>query len=117
MDALGPLHEGLSELASRELNESLRAVMRSPEGRRVAYWLLYVKCGLNEATYDHKVKDGDAAAQHQAYKDGRRHVAIELFQLLHELDREAFRLMVNEQYDALDADEARAMNQSAEDVP
>ena len=59
----------------RQLSDDMRRLMSEEWGRRLAVWLVYDLCALEELSfneYNSGIKHGQTAAMHMAMNEGRR---------------------------------------------
>lgn len=102
------------ERRDKQLRDDLVELLRHPWGRRLAYWLIYIRCHAMGAVFDYEntargyatadLKEGETARLHMAVREGARHVGIDLWSLMHGADLESCQLMMNEAYDELRTD-------------
>jgi hypothetical protein len=108
----------------RQLDRDLDWLLNQPPGRRITQWLIFhekmgalMSIAMRSAPFGHTVaaiKDGSTAREHAAFHDGKRALAVDLYNRLTRVNLGAVLAMQLEHGHALIADVAR-LHPSAED--
>ena len=81
-------------------------MLKDKSGRRVLHWLIYEVAGLQDVTFNPKIKDGDCANLHHIFGEGRRWVGAQVYNALKSLSIGQVSKMIDEA--ARDAQEMQA---------
>jgi len=84
----------------------LETVLKTHEGRRMYYRLVFELCLLESSSFNSGIKDGVCSALHMAHLEGRRDIGRVLAQEAQAHLPDLWRLMVNERIAHADADAA-----------
>lgn len=91
----------LEEIRKRRemrVSECFQLLMDEDWGRDAAYYIIFELCGVNGGGFDHKVKDGIAAALHHAVEEGSRSVGRNLMDRLQSEAPDNYILMLIEHF-------------------
>lgn len=88
----------------RELEQAINLLMYQPWGRRVVAWIRDGLGGLKRSSFSAEsggysnasIKDGNAAAMHMTFHEGRRAVAVELHQVIEGIAPKGIEVMETE---------------------
>lgn len=92
---------------ARVHQEDMQLLMAVPWGRRLAAWIFDDLGGLRKQSFNAEsggynnaaIKDGNAAAMHMAHHEGRRAVAVDLYQALEGASPKGIALLETERAD------------------